>query len=326
MDLVLELANRLRSDGVDCSIDLYETSPPMGWARWTESQIEKADFVLVICTATYLRRFKGEETPGTGRGAKWEGAVITKELYEAEANNSKFIPVLIAETDSAYVPKTLSDVTHYRPSTEHDYESLYRRVTKQPLVLKPELGRLRAMPARERKQHFLPASESLTIPGKQQIDLDSYFTSQQRIIEDHSQRFVGRTNVLRAFERFIANHKSGYFMVRGGPGQGKTAISSHFVKSYDCIHHFISRTGRRSDMRLILRSLLAQLIPRVGIETVIPDSIPELARAMEDLLSDVAKKESRLILVVDALDELAEEDRAHLSFLFTDSLPDSTYV
>ena len=326
MDRVLELANRLRSDGVDCSIDLYETSPPMGWARWTESQIEKADFVLVICTATYLRRFKGEEASGIGRGAKWEGAVITKELYEAEANNSKFIPILIAETDSAYVPKTLSDVTRYQANTEDDYESLYRRVTEQPRVLKPELGRLRAMPPRKRKQHFPPASESLTITGAQPIDLDSYFSSQQRIIEDHSKRFVGRINVQRAFERFIESHTSGYFMVRGGPGQGKTAVSSNFVKNYDCIHHFISRTGRRSDVRLILRSLLAQLVRRTGSETVIPESIPDLASAMEDLLSDAVKKESPLILVVDALDELAEEGRSHLSTLFTDSLPDDTYV
>ena len=326
MDRVLELANRLRSDGVDCSIDLYETSPPMGWARWTESQIEKADFVLVICTATYLRRFKGEEASGIGRGAKWEGAVITKELYEAEANNSKFIPILIAETDSAYVPKTLSDVTRYQANTEDDYESLYRRVTEQPRVLEPELGRLRAMPPRKRKQHFPPASESLTITGAQPIDLNSYFSSQQRIIEDHSKRFVRRINVQRAFERFIESHTSGYFMVRGEPGQGKTAVSSNFVKNYDCIHHFISRTGRRSDVRLILRSLLAQLVRRTGSETVIPESIPDLASAMEDLLSDAVKKESPLILVVDALDELAEEGRAHLSTLFTDSLPDDTYV
>ncbi len=33
---VLDLSNRLRGDGVDCSIDQYEESPPEGWTRWVE--------------------------------------------------------------------------------------------------------------------------------------------------------------------------------------------------------------------------------------------------------------------------------------------------
>jgi len=40
-------------------------------------EVEQAAFVLVVCTETYHERFRGNTPPGTGRGVKWEGAVIT---------------------------------------------------------------------------------------------------------------------------------------------------------------------------------------------------------------------------------------------------------
>ena len=56
---VLVLADRLRHDGVDARLDQYEPSPTQGWPRWMVDEIAAADFVLVVCTATYRRRFDG---------------------------------------------------------------------------------------------------------------------------------------------------------------------------------------------------------------------------------------------------------------------------
>src|SRR4051812_31043296 len=88
-DRVLALANRLRGDGIDCQIDQYVQSPPEGWQRWMVNQVERADYVLVVCSEKYHRRFRGE----AGGGAEWEGAVITQELYDASGLNAKFIPI-----------------------------------------------------------------------------------------------------------------------------------------------------------------------------------------------------------------------------------------
>src|SRR5919112_251698 len=107
MDRVLDLANRLRAEGVDCHLDQYETSPPEGWPRWTNRQLEAADYVLVVCTETYQRRFDGKEETGKGLGAQWEGAIITQELYDAAGNNNKFIPVLLSPEDSHNLPQVL---------------------------------------------------------------------------------------------------------------------------------------------------------------------------------------------------------------------------
>jgi TIR domain-containing protein len=67
-DRVLELSNRLRADGIDCTIDQYEVSPAEGWPKWMDRQIAKSDFVLVVCTETYYRRVTGEEEKGKGLG------------------------------------------------------------------------------------------------------------------------------------------------------------------------------------------------------------------------------------------------------------------
>ena len=52
---VRELSDRLRNEGLDCLIDQYINGfPEEGWQRWMENQIEAADFVLLVCTETYL--------------------------------------------------------------------------------------------------------------------------------------------------------------------------------------------------------------------------------------------------------------------------------
>ena len=121
-------------------------------------QIEMADFVLVVCTKTYENRFKGRGEPGKGLGAKWEGAIITQEIYEANSENTRFIPVIFSSEDLAYIPIVLRSATHYNPTTK-DYESLYRHLTNQPYTTKPELGEIQPMPPRARKKQKQKSNE-----------------------------------------------------------------------------------------------------------------------------------------------------------------------
>ena len=46
-------------------------TPANGWPRWMLDQLDEADSVLVICTETYYRRFRGHELPGKGKGVDW---------------------------------------------------------------------------------------------------------------------------------------------------------------------------------------------------------------------------------------------------------------
>jgi SEFIR domain len=57
---ILAFARRLRHDGVDAQIDCYVNGKPAeGWPRWMGNQLEWADFILLLCTETYYRRFRG---------------------------------------------------------------------------------------------------------------------------------------------------------------------------------------------------------------------------------------------------------------------------
>jgi serine phosphatase RsbU (regulator of sigma subunit) len=152
-----------------------------------------------------------------------------------------------------------------------------------------------------------------------------YFSVQREAIEEHIRRFVGRVAVSEALDRFLARAPRGYFLIRGAPGQGKSAVACHLIKSRGWPHHLISRTGGRSDVRLVLRSLITQLAAGKGSAEPLPESVPELAKALEDRLARASARSGRLVVVLDGLDELIEESGQDLPFLVTEGLPPNVY-
>ncbi len=153
-----------------------------------------------------------------------------------------------------------------------------------------------------------------------------YFAAQREIIEEQARQLVGRADVRQALARFVAGQRRGYFILRAGPGQGKTAVACHLVREHGWPHHLVSRTGGRADPRLILRSLVAQLIPLAGGGATVPDSIPDLTKTLEDLLGRSAARKKPLVVVIDALDELPDTPGEELPFLVTEGLPDGVFV
>ena len=146
---VLALANRLRREGIDCQLDQYESAPAEGWLRWMKRQIETADFVLMICTELYEKRFAGESEASAGLGVNWESMVITQAIYAAANNHDKFVPLIFTADDARFRPLELQAATFYNVGTEEGYEDLYRRLTSQHATPKPELGALRKLSVRE---------------------------------------------------------------------------------------------------------------------------------------------------------------------------------
>ncbi len=191
MDSVLALADRLRSDGIDCSLDQYEVSPPESWSLWMERQIQEADFVLMICTETYKRRVEGEESPGKGQGVRWEGHLSYQDLYNAGTLNTKIIPVLLESGKLEHIPKLLRSTTYYLAHTEEGYEALYRRLTNQPRTRKPELGKLKELPPRDHKQDFSNQEPRLE-PGTSKASV-----GRKVFFSFHYQRDIVRVNVVR---------------------------------------------------------------------------------------------------------------------------------
>jgi predicted ATP-binding protein involved in virulence len=148
-DQVLELANRLRREGIDCNVDQYVESPAQGWTHWIPHQIKRADFVLVVATEPYYHGF--QEQRG-GKGVVWEGTIITKELYD-NPRSTKFIPVIFTATDISYIPDFIRAQTYYQ--LPDDYELLYRRLTQQSEKIFPAVGERVELPEFTRKDKSL---------------------------------------------------------------------------------------------------------------------------------------------------------------------------
>lgn len=151
-DRVLELSNKLRSEGIDCSLDQYEDSPPEGWPKWMDRNVKKSEFVLVVCTQTYYNRVIGEDE--RGMGIKWESTLIYQQLYNAGANNTKFIPVIFNDGKFENIPEPLQGATFYNVDNPQEYEKLYWRLRGRKAE-KPKLGKLRKLPVKERKSLFI---------------------------------------------------------------------------------------------------------------------------------------------------------------------------
>ena len=151
-DRVLNLANMLRAKGVDCEIDKYQVSPPEGWPLWMQGQVQKSDFIIVVCTETYARRSTGNEESGKGKGAAWEGRSIHQVLYDA-VENRRVIPVVFDHADVVHIPLVLKSATYYDLSKDNGYRALHQALTNQPCVEKPPLGPMfRHLPVLDRRE------------------------------------------------------------------------------------------------------------------------------------------------------------------------------
>ncbi len=142
---VLSLSDRLRADGIETRLDQYVTGSPVEtWPRWMLNQLDEAKFVLVICTETYYRRFRGKEEPGKGKGVDWEGALITQELYDARFSTDKFVPVLFSSDQERFIPEPLRGRTFYQPTiSQAAYDALYDFLLGQAGVEPGEVGELK---------------------------------------------------------------------------------------------------------------------------------------------------------------------------------------
>jgi hypothetical protein len=135
---VLELAQKLRADRVDCWIDQFEEGPSQGFPRWMVQQIARADLVLLVCTDAYRRRFDGIEELGKGLGANFEGYLILQELHDAAMRNRKFIPVLFPPTTREQIPTALRGAESF--SIPASYDVLLRRILRSRGVSPHPLG------------------------------------------------------------------------------------------------------------------------------------------------------------------------------------------
>jgi hypothetical protein len=130
----------------------------------------------------------------------------------------------------------------------------------------------------------------------------------QALIEDKTKDFVGREYVFDKIEDFLSNRDRGYFTIEGDPGMGKSSILAEYVRRGECVAHFNEHLGGINRTSQFLESICTQLIAKYGLpySELPPDANQDNAFLVKLLqqISDQLKPGERLVIVVDALDEV----------------------
>lgn len=145
----------------------------------------------------------------------------------------------------------------------------------------------------------------------------------QALIKEKIYKFVGREFVFDTIQDFFNKQEKGYFTIVGEPGQGKSTILAKYV--YDnkeqCVVHFNVRAEGKNRADYFLESVCTQIIKRYKL------NYPTLpSRAFEDgvflsilleQVSQLLKDEERLVIAIDALDEVDEDSQKKERICFT---------
>ena len=123
---VKAIAERLRGDGADVTLDQWHLVPGDQLAEFMEKAVRESNYVLIVCTPRYKNR-SDKRTGGVG----YEGDIMTGEVL-TEGNNRKFIPLLRIGKWPEAAPTWLSGKFYLdfrgNPYAEEKYEDLLNTV------------------------------------------------------------------------------------------------------------------------------------------------------------------------------------------------------
>ncbi|MBP5971730.1 XRE family transcriptional regulator [Brasilonema sp. CT11] len=143
----------------------------------------------------------------------------------------------------------------------------------------------------------------------------------ERLIKDKTESFRGRKFVFDAIEEFFSNNPNGYFTVVGDAGMGKSAIAAKYVLDNPAaICFFNIRAEGMNRPELFLKKIREQLMSRYQLQDAADTDLSSLLTKAGERIG----VGDRLIIVVDALDEVDQESTGNLLYLPT-ILPERVY-
>jgi len=142
----------------------------------------------------------------------------------------------------------------------------------------------------------------------------------ESLIAEKIKTFCGRRFVFDTFQQFLIENPHGYFTIIGDAGMGKSSIVAKYASEYKSPCYFNILVERRNRPELFLKSIRQQLIDRYQLPNSADADLPTLlARVAGQLTAG-----ERLVIAVDALDEVEQEPGENLLHLPT-TLPDNVY-
>ncbi|NEO77663.1 ATP-binding protein [Moorena sp. SIO4G3] len=160
----------------------------------------------------------------------------------------------------------------------------------------------------------------------QHIQLTKAF---QALIEDKTKNFIGREFIFAAINDYLKDKDfpSGYILIKGEPGIGKSSIIAQLVKQQGYAHHFNIAPAGINSSRTFLENICKQLIIKYDLGySSLPDKATENSLFLLDILREIADQETPVIILIDALDEAEENSRSNANRLYLPpDLPDGVF-
>ncbi len=136
---VLNLAERLSSDGVEVILDRYFLKPGANLPFFVENNIGRAHKIIMVFTPNY--KLKADKRTG---GVGYEYSIMNIELYNNITSNEKFIPLLRKGEMSESIPTFMQQFIHIDVKNDENFENSYndliREIYNEPEIKKPNIG------------------------------------------------------------------------------------------------------------------------------------------------------------------------------------------
>lgn len=161
---VLQLATRLRHNGVDTILDLWDLDLGQDVAAFMERGLSKSNRVLCICSENYVRKANVREG-----GVGYEKRIMTAEIM-ADLDKDWVIPVIRDNTGNDLVPIFLGGCLYvdFRDDRKYEekYEELLRSLLDEPVLPVPPIGDNPFETIRNFScEKFIPSSEKFVSPS-----------------------------------------------------------------------------------------------------------------------------------------------------------------
>ncbi|MEP7009986.1 MAG: CHAT domain-containing protein [Acidobacteriota bacterium] len=126
------------------------------------------------------------------------------------------------------------------------------------------------------------------------------------LIAEKTRDFAGRRWLFDRIDAFAEKSESGYFLLRGDPGIGKTAVVAKLAQARGYPRYFNQRQSGNQTPGQFLRSLCTQLIAAYGLARSLPPEGGDSGQFLMSILDQVSGRLApgeRAFFLVDALDE-----------------------
>lgn len=191
---VLNLANRLSSDGVHVVLDVWDLKDGQDKNKYMEQMVNDPSVskVLLVCNNDYVE--KANQRKG---GVGIESTIVSEEIY-TNADQTKFIPLVFERTEGKdCVPTFAKSRIYIDLSCEDDYEKGYdqllRDIYEKPRYQRPPIGKMPSYLQQENPVFLPTANKVKTIETA--IYSNSSITS--LLIKDYTDLFVESLNLYK---------------------------------------------------------------------------------------------------------------------------------